>query len=381
MAISKVLILLPSFAGGGAERTIVNLLKGFNNDSFQFKVILLSKEGPYLEHVDEKLLIYNSCNFFTTTVIYQFFHFIFKFYPFCIKTIKKEKPDVIISVTESMNYFSYFLKKKGILKNTKWILRCGNNIFSEAKSKLFPFNLLLTFLLKRSYRCADHIITINKTINNDLHIRFNIDPKKITTIYNPIDIQNIEKLCLNEPSITLPSKYILGVGRLAKQKRFDLLIKAFADSKIYQNEVHLIILGKGNQLSSLQKKAKSLKVNKFVHFYGFTQNPYVYMKNATAFVLTSDWEGFAHVVAEALVTKTPIIASNCKYGPSEILNYGEFGQIFKQGDQKELSVKIKSICSHHSQSENQPKLELKLEEFENSAIINSYKKLIFSITE
>jgi len=126
----------------------------------------------------------------------------------------------------------------------------------------------------------------------------------------PMDIDNILSLAdapldhkwltQNKQSQDIP--VILSAGRWDVQKNFPLLLKAFAKAR-KSRELRLIILGSGDadKLQTYRKLADELSISKHVDFLGFVRNPYAYMKVADVFALSSDWEGFGLVLAEALI--------------------------------------------------------------------------------
>jgi glycosyltransferase involved in cell wall biosynthesis len=193
---------------------------------------------------------------------------------------------------------------------------CVHNTISQ--SSLSGRSGLRLFLKRRKLKSLlDHknIITVSQGVQEDLIKIVRINPKSVRTIYDPLDFEKIEKLS-REPNPYHNESYIIHVGRLEKQKRHDLLLKAYAKSNI---EEKLLLLGDGSLKDNIQKLATDLGIDKHVIFAGFHKNPYPIIKDATAFVATSDYEGFFIALAEALVLGVPVISTNCANGPSEIL--------------------------------------------------------------
>ncbi len=166
--------------------------------------------------------------------------------------------------------------------------------------------------------------------------KHNVTPQIFEVINNPCDLQRV--LTLSENSVPeIPDKYIIGVGRLSKQKRFDILIQAFYLSSI--DDYKLVILGEGNQREHLDKLVNSLNLSERVIFPGFVDNPYPWYKNAALFVLSSDTEGFVNVITEALACGTPVVSTNC--GPADEILLGRLAEgIVPKGDAQALANKI-----------------------------------------
>jgi len=242
---------MPSFAGGGAERTILNILKHYNREKFSIRVCLISNAGDYLNEVAKEDLICHpaTMDLFGQNLIKKTYFFIWRLLPFHKKVIEQEKPNVIMTVTESMNYLGYFYRLIGLTNSSKWTVRSGNNVFAEANSKGFLFRYIFSFLLRLSYRKADHIITLSKGAKKSLCQKFRIAENSISTIYNPIDTALIKKLSSEKSNSPYAQPYLLGIGRLARQKRFDKMIRFFAESKLSKAGYILVILGQGSQLT------------------------------------------------------------------------------------------------------------------------------------
>src|SRR5699024_11368789 len=114
-------------------------------------------------------------------------------------------------------------------------------------------------------------------------------------------------------------KILVAVGRLVEQKDFKTSIKAFNRVSKEVN-VRLVILGKGPKEKELKQLAEDMGIQHKIEFLGFKQNPYKYMRLADVFILSSKWEGFGHVIVEAMSTGTPVISTNCQDRKSTRLN-------------------------------------------------------------
>lgn len=373
---TKVLILLPSFAGGGAERTIANLLS-VRHSSLEIKVFLLDQSGPYLYQVKEEYILSPSIkSSFSVDRISNPFYATVKMFTHILpsqkQAIKTFEPDVVMTVTESMNYLGYFWKIVGLGRNYKWIIRSGNNIFAEAESKGKIIGFVFKTLLRLAYRKADRVITISEAIKKEIVQKLNLPESKVETIYNPLDLERIKSL--SSENLQKPWPFVLGVGRLARQKKFDLLIDAYAKSKIWQDGIHLIILGQGGEKQNLLSLAEKHNLSNFIHLVGFKQNPYAYMKQAEAFVLSSSWEGFAHVVAEALAVGCPVISTDCPFGPSEILQAGKYGRLISTEKPNEMAVALTEIIRMPSKEKQMAAEQgiTRVEKFGINEITNQY---------
>jgi glycosyltransferase involved in cell wall biosynthesis len=100
------------------------------------------------------------------------------------------------------------------------------------------------------------------------------------------------------------------------------------------------VLGEGPQLGELEALAASLGIADRVQFLGFRANPFALFARASVFILSSRYEGFGNVLAEALACGTPIVSTDCESGPAEILGGGDYGRLVPVGDDAAMAVAI-----------------------------------------
>jgi glycosyltransferase involved in cell wall biosynthesis len=171
-----------------------------------------------------------------------------------------------------------------------------------------------------------------------------LDPAKMRMINNPIDIDGIA-VRSQEAIPGAPNRpFILTAGRLEYQKAHDLLLRAFARSQVWRTHA-LVILGKGSRLGELHRLAAQLGIGEYVRFIGFVANPYAWMARADLFVLPSRWEGFPTVAAEAMACGTPLLLTDCSFGPRDVLVPGESGELVPVGDEPALAAQIWRLVS------------------------------------
>jgi glycosyltransferase involved in cell wall biosynthesis len=162
--------------------------------------------------------------------------------------------------------------------------------------------------------------------------------KNVVQIANPLNIE--EAIAKSNHHLDLKYDYIIAVGQFENPlKQFDKLILSYADSRLVEKNIHLVILGNGNK-PPLEKIAKALNVTDFVHFLGFQDNPFKYMKKAKFLILSSHSEGFANVLVESLACETPVISFDCPCGPSDIIIDKENGLLVENQNTTKLTEAI-----------------------------------------
>ena len=168
---------------------------------------------------------------------------------------------------------------------------------------------------------------------------------------------------------------IILVGRLTKQKNFDLIIEAFEKNEILKKTYKAFIFGDGELKAKLEKKIKLKKLSEKIYLMGHEENIYKYMKNSKLFILTSLWEDPGFVLIEAALCNLNIIASNCQSGPAEIISKNKSGgYLFKNDDVNDLNDKINEFFNENFEITKRQKVYNK-KKIKDFTIFNHVKRL------
>lgn len=143
-----------------------------------------------------------------------------------------------------------------------------------------------------------------------------------------------------------PGRHYLAIGRLAPQKNFALLLDAFA--RIAQPDDTLRILGEGPERAALEAQAMRLGITGALALPGHTDPLDVWLGEADAFVLSSDFEGVPAVIIEALGAGLPIVATACCVSMPDLLGHGALGTLVPVGDAAALSAAMDNAISNES---------------------------------
>ncbi len=202
-------------------------------------------------------------------------------------------------------------------------------------------------IVRALYPRTDALVAVSQGVADDIATIARIDRRRVTVIPNPIVTADLERRA-SEPVAHRffddAAPLILGVGRLVRQKDFATLVRAFVRIR-RQREARLLILGAGDPREPeteihLRRLIQECDAREAIDLAGWVDNPAGYMARADVFALSSAYEGFGNVVAEALAVGTPVVSTDCESGPAEILEHGRHGRLVPVGDDAALADAI-----------------------------------------
>ena len=403
---ARIAFLLDNLTGGGAEKVILNLAHGFASLGHQVDLLVCKVEGVLSNSIPAgvKLVHLESASpvrgllcalradpagsrqLLGTVVNSRRVPRGFKYIPAIAEYLKTNRVDVLLSALPKSN-INAVLAKYCCKAKTRVIVGAHINLSTQISESLSRGRSRLQHLrpvIQRCYRRADAVVAVSKGVEKDIVQCLGLDPEKVTTIYNPIEMPELEAMSrepLDHPwfgSGAVP--VILGVGRFVAQKDFPLLIRAFAKVRQRRN-VRLMLLG-GDKTSGPQCEhrkellglADQLGVGKDFEMPGFKVNPYPYLKNASVFVLSSRYEGFGNVIVEALLTGCTVVSTDCPNGPAEILHNGEFGRLVPVNDENALAD---AICDTLDNPKSREFLQARGKSFSVERAVESYSQIFF----
>ncbi|WP_342607927.1 glycosyltransferase [Vibrio tritonius] len=297
----RILILSNSLSFGGGEKIAANLFNGLCNKGLVTNIATIENEKTY-DIVNDQLWVKNP---FYSVFGGGFLNNLF-FTIYLIYFIKKNNIDYVISHLFRANYInvisSFFSKHKAIIVTHGSIKKYKDT--SGFKSKI---NLtLITILFKHSYKK----VFLTERMKND-YVEY-VGSESNFVINNCYDLESIHSLSsvdINNCPFS-HEDYFIFVGRNHEVKNTKLILEEFK-----RNNKNLLVIGSG-----FENEKRSYICNN-ICFLGSVKNPYPYIKNAKALLLSSFSEGFPNVIVEALCLKTFVISSDCRTGPREILDH------------------------------------------------------------
>lgn len=328
---TTIAIYLPSLRGGGAERVMVTLANTFAERGLTVDLVLASATGPYLAEISPSVNVVDLGKTRTITSL-----------PGLMKYLYKRRPAVILSAMRHANLTTLLAKCLARVK-TRVVISERNDAPSKANQQNGIRSSFIQFLSRRLYVNADAVHAVSQGVADSTSKHLGLPREKITVVYNPVVSENLLRLAQADDGCQWgwdnSRPLILAAGRFTKQKDFPTLIRSFALLR-KRCDALLVILGDGELRPELENLITDLDLQGHVLLPGFVENPFVVMKRANVFVLSSAWEGLPNVLIQAMACGTPVVSTNCPSGPAEILEDGKWGRLVSVGDVEALAQAI-----------------------------------------
>ena len=301
----NIAFLVPNLHSGGSERIAARLSEMFSENHNVFMVVFDSSEISYHyggELVDLKLPAVSGkagklLNMIKRIMALRAF-------------VKKEKIDVVCSFTSAADNANAYSHTKA-----KRLVSCRGALFLEKNLRVY----------KKLCKASDGILFNSEGMRNIYLKEYPEDAKKTFVLYNLFDIDKIKSRA-EEPLETEIAEFmknhktVVSVGRFVPEKGQWNLLKAFEILKEKVPDAGLIFVGHmGNVEADIQKMAEQSLYAKDIKFTGYSDNPFKYSKNSSVYAMSSISEGFPNALVEAMAVGTPVVSTNCKTGPAEII--------------------------------------------------------------
>lgn len=369
----NILIFCVSMEKGGAERVISLLLKELENEEnikVHFMMMEYGIEYDLPKYITPIILSNSKKSGVKKLLELPFVAMKLK------KYIKENNINIVMSFLYRPNYINILAKIFGSSHKSIINIRSTTSRYKN-EGLLGKINL---FLMNNLFDKADLIISNSKGVDEDLKSIMNITTNT-KVIYNPVDIKYINSkkdICEDvDFDFKEDKKYVISVGRLIPLKRNIDLIKAFFELQKNDNSLELLFLGDGILKDNLISKSIKLGIKEKIHFLENVKNPFYYLNKSDLFVLNSEIEGFPNVLVEAMTCGLPVISSDCKSGPREILETEKYGLLYPVGDVGTLIEKIKFYLYQDVDKEVIKVKNLKrIEDFSVDKIMNQFKKVL-----
>lgn len=268
----------------------------------------------------------------------------------------RHRPRVVVATGHISNLIAAAVARLPRPRDTRIFLNVQNDFVASGRDATGRKRARKLRQIGNWYRFADALLVTSQGIADNLAGAADLSQLNVHVIHNGVITDAVLARGagpVDHPWLVEPRRVpvIVGAGGLRRQKDFHTLIRALSLLR-REHEARLIIIGEGKDRQSLLDLARELGVEGAVDLPGFMTNPYAWIARADIFALSSLWEGFANVVAEALALGVPVVSTTCPSGPSEILAHGQHGCLVPPGDPQALASALAETLANGNRCED-----------------------------
>lgn len=336
----KLIVAIPRLDAAGPDRVVHALLTGLPRDRFSLALLVDSPGGRYFDQLPDDVDVH----VLGSGSRYPIVAF--------ARAIDRLKPQLILT-TLRMNATAGLARRLQKRRPTL-VMRQANAVIANAtelRAKAPVRQFLAQAAFGFAYRQADAFIAQSEDMAIELSQRLR-PSQKLATIGNPVDVSEIDAMrrmqSLQRPSLPSGQPALVAVGRLTRQKGFDLLIDAFAKVVRMYPEARLTILGEGPERSALEAQSVRLNVDGRVALPGQSDNVLAQVAEADLVISASRYEGFSNALLEAMVLGRTVVATDCPGSTRELVFNGETGILVPPEDAEALATGILSALASPS---------------------------------
>lgn len=359
---NRVAFYVPSLTGGGAQQVTVNLANGLVKRDMAVDLVVSYRTGALLEQVVDAVSIVDLGTPRVPVVG------VGASVPAFVRYLQRENPDVVFSQMHYANVVSVLSHRLAGREGS--LVLTEHTIFGRPNHGK---DELVFALAKRLYRYADHVIAVSSGVAESVHDCVGIPSEQLTVMNNPVVTDTLREdaeAAVDHPWLTSPDvTVVLGVGRLVPDKDFSTLLEAVARASRTDPSLRLVVLGKGPRREALQRLAVDLEVDDRLSLPGYVANPYAYMRRADVFALSSRREGLPTALIEAMACGCPVVSTDCRSGPREVLAGGAYGPLVPVGEADALAAGILDVLRDPPSTE---RLRERADDYSVEAVLDEY---------
>lgn len=351
--------VLPNLGGGGAERLTIDLMAGFLERGARVDLVVLEWSGEFVGLVPAGVRVFDLKAARLRGALMPLRAY-----------LKCERPDAVLAAMWPLTTLVQ-LAALGLHRKPRIVLSEHCALRQQYEGQ--PGALAAMRLSMRGYRWADRVVAVSEALGADIAKLAGLRAERVRTIHNPIDPPLRSDPAGPGPWGDRAGKRILAVGKLKPQKNFALLIEAFARIAS-STDASLAIVGEGALRSQLEAQVARLGLQGRVQLPGFSTTPGDWYAGADLFVLPSDYEGFGNVLVEAMHCGLPVVATDCPFGPAEVLGHGQWGTLVPPGDAEALAGAIRAALACPADSQRQ---RVRATDFSAHHAVRAYWQVLF----
>lgn len=345
----RVLFVIGSMGGGGAERQVVEMLKRLDRRKFQPVLYLSHREGDLLSEVPGDVEIHSFWDHYAGTWKSKVHHLLgLTARARCqhlAETIRRERIDLVFDHCYLATVDAAVAAR---LARVPRISMCVVDPMTEIQF-YSRGNEQREFLRAREmYGTAQRVLAVSQGVQRGLIEDLDIPVGTVRLHYNMIDVAEAQRLSqAYDPQFDPHRIHIVTAARLAPQKAHRDILAALERlvSQYGRRELMWHFVGDGPLSEELASEIARRGLLPYVHMAGFQRNPYPYYRHAHLFCLASTYEGFGCVLMEALACGLPVISTDCPSGPREVLDDGRAGLLVPPRDPAALAAAVDQCLS------------------------------------
>jgi len=324
-----------SYSGdGGVERMINHLIRGMLDAGRAVDVVVLKRAGEHFADLPAGARVVALPTRHAALAP-----------PFLARYLRRTQPRAVLAAKDRASRAVLRLPLRDRVA-TRIVIRAGNPLSRLLAKRSRGYRTLRLRAARRLYPRADAIVAVSRGVADDLVATTGVAAERVHVVRNPTIPPDIAERA-REPTghgwLDAPGPpVILGIGRLARQKDFATLVRAFVRLRACR-PARLVILGEGRERAALERLADALGVAGDLDLPGFVSNPYAYLQRAAAFALASAWEGSPNALTEAMHLGRSVVATDCPSGPAELLAGGRLAPLVAVGDDDGLARALASV--------------------------------------
>jgi glycosyltransferase involved in cell wall biosynthesis len=357
----RVLLLIPHLGGGGAERVTTLLTRGLSADKYELHLGLITESVIASDLVPARVRIHALGAPRIRSAALPL-----------LRLIRRLQPDLILSGMAHLNFLVLLLRPL-FPRKTRVVVRQNATVSADLRSGRLPGYTGVFYRLL--YPIADRIVCQTKAMAADLSQRSGVGDQQVEVLANPIDADAIRSLRPEAANHWQgPGPHLLAIGRLSREKGFDLLLESFASLRIKFPAAELIILGTGPEQGVLTELCESLRLEQQVRFWGYDSHPERLFPGATLFVLPSRQEGLPNALLEAAAGGLPLVTLPASEGIVNLLAGKQGAWVGTEVSSRALTRELLAALSSIRPGQRFP--HPWVEQFHMDCAIQGYERLI-----
>ena len=337
----RICFVLPSLAGGGAERAAVHILNALDGRQWDRSMYLFDRVGPYLDDVSPDIRLSAGTD-----------HSRVGRWQALRRFIRDTKPEIVVSF---LSYFSVLSAARAARVGARVVFNQQTPMSAFLQDDDYPWRgrwhrRVFSMVTRAGYAAADLVVTTSRGVASDLQTAFGVSADHVRVIPNPVDIEAVVQAAAEPLDAAFAAQWtapvIVAAGRLAEAKNYPLLLDAVALLR-QRVPARLFILGQGELEGVMRARIAERGLNEAVVLCGFQKNPWKFIAKADVFALSSHYEGFGNVLVEAMACGVPVVAT-ASAGTRDIVRDGVDGLLVERHDAALVADALASVLGDAS---------------------------------